>query len=316
MENIHTIYVKELSNISEIFREDSKLPVWLKQVVLAIKKIFCVVTIKENGVCVLPYREVKHFTKIKLSLLQKVFVRIDLPIVLSKYLDGVQEVKEMLASSKLSFIKGEKIANYLLLEVLEYIAKMIGGEVQKQEITILVEKKTIEIEKVILELATKVKRIQIVTPNLNQFDRLENELETKFGIACTINNNKRKSLAKSKIIINLNASESYINQFNLNPYAIIIDMKQKIKIYTKTFCGIHIYDYQMKVDTINLEENVFEVKKQYEAKLVGNSYETIRKHIEKENARIINLIGQKGIICREEYRRISQKTLDKSLELS
>ena len=38
--------------------------------------------------------------------------------------------------------------------------------------------------------------------------------------------------------------------------------------------------------------------------------------IEKENARIINLIGQKGIICREEYRRISQKTLDKSLELS
>ena len=61
MENIHTIYVKELSNISEIFREDSKLPVWLKQVILAIKKIFCVVTIKENGVCVLPYREVKHF---------------------------------------------------------------------------------------------------------------------------------------------------------------------------------------------------------------------------------------------------------------
>ena len=96
MENIHTIYVKELSNISEIFREDSKLPVWLKQVILAIKKIFCVVTIKENGVCVLPYREVKRFAKIKLGLLQKVFVRIDLPIVLSKYLDSVQEVKEIL----------------------------------------------------------------------------------------------------------------------------------------------------------------------------------------------------------------------------
>lgn len=326
MEEIHIIYVKELTDICEIFREDSKLPMWLKQVILLLKKMFCVLTIKENGVCVLPYREVKHFFKIKLWFLKRVFARIGLPMLLSQYLSSITEVNEFFASCKLVLITGEGIANYLLPEVLQYIAKMLGEEIQKQEVTVLVEKKTIEIEKMILELATKVKRIQIVTPNLSQFNRLENELETKFGIACTISNNKRKSLAKSKIIININASETYVNQFNLNPYAIVIDMNQKIKIYTKTFCGIHIYDYQMKVDNVNLAENLFETKKQYEAKLLGNSYEIIRNQVEKENVRITNLVGQKGLICREEFKRvlqseqksptISQKTLDKSLELS
>lgn len=304
VEEIHIIYVKELTDICEIFREDSKLPMWLKQVILLLKKIFCVLTIKENGVCVLPYREVKHFFKIKLWLLKRVFARIDLPMVLSQYLSSIEEVNEIFASSKLVLITGKGIANYLLPEVLQYIAKMLGEEIQKQEVTVLVEKKTIEIEKMILELATKVKRIQIVTPNLSQFNRLENELETKFGIACTISNNKRKSLAKSKIIININASETYVNQFNLNPHAIVIDMNQKIKIYTKTFCGIHIYDYQMKSDMINIEKSMFDVKKEYEARINGNSYKTIRNFIEKENVRVINLIGKNGVICREEYKRI------------
>lgn len=307
MEKIHTIYVKELTDIQEVFKENSKLPMWLKKCILLIKKIFCVVTIKENGVCVLPYRELTHFLKIKLLLLKKVFTRIDMQVVLSNYLEGIEEVKRMLNSSKISFIEGERIANYFLPEVLEYIAKMTKEEMQKQEITVLVEKKTGDIEKIIVELATKVKRIQIVTPNIAQFERLENELEMKFGIACTINNNKRKSLAKSKIIINFNVPKDEVNQFHINPYAIIIDINQKIKIESKSFCGIHIYDYQMEVDIPNVDANIFEIKKQYEAKFIGNSYETIRNVIREENAKIVNLIGRKGMICKEEYKRISEK---------
>ncbi len=303
VEEIRTIYVKELNNINEVFKENSKLPDFLKKGILFLKKIFCVVTIKENGICVLPYREIKRFSKIKLALLQKVFLRIDLPIVLSNYLEGIEGLKKALISSKLALVEGNGIVNDLLPEVIQYLCKMLQEEPHKQEITILVENQTSHTVKIIMELANKVKRIQIVTPNIGQFTRLENELETNFGMACQITNNKRKSLSKSKIIINLDCQETFLNQFNINPYAIIIDMNRKTRIQSKAFCGIHIYDYQINVDQLEYEP-IFEIKKQYEAKMLGKTYKEIRSAIKNENVRIINLIGKKGIICRDEYKRV------------
>lgn len=304
MNKISTIYLKELSEIDEIFEEDSRLSFFFKKVILFFKKIFCIITINKNGIYILPYNDLNSFLKIKLFFIKKILKTIDAQVVLSKKLDEIQDLKEMINSSNIKLVEGTRLTNYLIPEIIEYICKMMGQEKAKLETSLLIENKNSELEKIIIELAKEVKRIQIVTNKIGQFKKLENDLESEYGLACQITNNKRKSLLKSKIIINFDYSEQLLNQFSINPEAIVIDINKKTKITTKAFSGIHIYDYQINSDNKELPSNIFEIKKLYEAKLKDKSYMQIRKMVKEENIRIINLIGKKGIINRVEYRRI------------
>lgn len=301
MDIISTIYLKELTNIDEIFKENSRLPNFIKKWILSYKKIFGVVTIKENGMCILPYQNMDSFFKIKLFIITKILEKLDTFVVLSKKLQSFSELKESIIESKIKVLDGKKLSNYLIPEIIEYICKMSKKEVNMQEITLLVENLTIDLYKLILELANCVKRIQIVSDKMKQFTKLENELETKFGIACQISNNKRKSLLKSKIIINLDYFEEQFNQFAINPKAIVIDINKETKIHSKAFSGIHIQNYQINYDNEEFDDKVFENKLVYESKILNKSYEQIRKNIQNENVRVTNLLGINGVIHESEY---------------
>lgn len=316
MRQINTIYLKEFNNVDEVFRKGTKLASFAKKAILLFKKIFCVVTIKEDGVCILPYQNLESFFKIKMFFLKKILLKLNLPIVLSDYLDNKKEFEKEMLDSSFKIIEGRRLSNYLIPEIVGYICKMTKEEKKRQEISLLVQEQTADIAKMITQLAGEVRRIQIVTMKIGQFKRLENELEDKFGVSCQITNNRRKSLLKSKIIINFDYSTELLNQFTINPNAIVIDINQKTQIDTKAFCGIHVYDYQLNYDNVEIKDKSFETKKIYEAKLIGKNYEQIRKSIKEENARIVNLIGKKGIIHNEEYVRLAKnscKILDKSI---
>lgn len=304
MEKIRTIYVKELNDMDEIFKENSKLPIFLKRSILFLKKIFCIITINKENVCILPYKKLDNF---KLLLIKKILVKLRARIVLSNYLETLPKLKQMLKDSKLEQIDGRSLSNYLILEMIEYICKMMQEEIQRQEITLLVQTLTQAKKQVIVDLAKKVKRIQIVTDKIGQFKKLENELEESLGLACQITNNKRKSLLKSKIIINFDYLEEKLNQFTINPNAIVIDINMQTQIYSKVFCGIHVYDYQINTDNLEMINNTFEMKKVYGAKIIEKKYRQIREILKEDNIRVINLIGKKGIICREEYTRLLRK---------
>ncbi|MBO5479021.1 MAG: hypothetical protein J6A04_04910 [Clostridia bacterium] len=307
MNEIRTIYFKELSNIDEIFEEKNKLPIFLKKMMLFFKKIFCIVTVDGRGFYILPYKNLTSFLNIKLFFIKKILIKLDSQVVLSKKLDSVQKLKDMCKNSNIKLVKGVKLANYLMPEMIQYICKMTGKEKEKQEITLLMENRNYEFEKMIIELASQVRRIQIVTNKIGQFKKLENDLENEYGLLCQITNNKRKSLLKSKIIINFDSSQELLNQFAINPNAIVIDINEKTQIIAKAFCGIHIYDYQMNSDNKELPTSIFDIKKIYEARMLDKNYAQIRKIVKEENLRIINLIGKKGIIDRREYTSISKK---------
>ena len=72
MNEINIIYLKELGNLDEVFEKDSKLPIVLKRLILLLKKIFCIVTINEEKVYILPYKELEKFSKFKLYLIKKI----------------------------------------------------------------------------------------------------------------------------------------------------------------------------------------------------------------------------------------------------
>lgn len=269
--------------------------------------IFCIVTVYENGVCVLPYQDLEHFCKIKLFFLKRILAKINLPIVLSNYLETVEACKKVIWKLNLNLLEGGSLSNYLIPEMIDYICKMTKEEKQKQEITLLIQNQTTELTKLVVDLAKQIKRIQIVTTKMGQFKKLENKLENDFGIYCQITNNKRKSLSKSKIIINFDYTEEQLNEFTINPNAIIFDINMKTSIYKKSFSGIHVQDYEIKQELNQTVNKVFQAKKVYEGRTRGKTYEQIRKLIEEENVRIVNLIGKKGVIHTEEYIRTSKK---------
>jgi hypothetical protein len=201
-------------------------------------------------------------------------------------------------------IDGRKLANYIVIEVIEYICKITNEDLQKQDITLLIQNETADVKKMIIDIAKNVKRIQIVSPKINQFNNLENELEDKYGVACLITNNKRKSLLRSRIIVNIDYSEDMINQFVINKNAIIMDINNNLNIYAKSFSGIHIYNYNIRS---NIANNSFDVKKIIQARLEGKTYEQIRDFLHNNEVRIINLVGKNGIINTNEFKNLVKK---------
>lgn len=306
MNEISIIYLKELGNLDEVFEKDSKLPIILKKLILLLKKIFCIVTINEQKVYVLPYKELERYGKFKLYLIKKILQKLNGKVVLSDYLNQSKSLKKMLQNTNISVIEGMLLSTYLLPEIIEYICNKMNVEVQKQEITILTQNKSKGFSELAIELAKDVKRIHIVTNRVTQFANIERDLEGFLGVGCQITNNKRKSLLKSKIIINLDYLEDELNEFAINPNAIIIDVIQKVNINTKSFCGIHIYDYEIGTDS-KFEHEEFQKKKVLEAKIFGKNYSGVREVIKEENIKIKKLIGKNGEINVLEYENIAKK---------
>ena len=76
----------------------------------------------------------------------------------------------------------------------------------------------------IVLIARKVKRLTIVSNNINKFRYLEEKLYNEYGIAIELSNNRRKSLLNSNIIINVDFEEEMVNKYNINSKAIIINL--------------------------------------------------------------------------------------------
>lgn len=118
MDIISTIYLKELSNINEIFKQNCRLPSFFKKLIVFLKKFFCIVTINKDGICVLPYNNLNSFLKIKLFLIKKILIKLDAQIVLSKKLDNIQELKNMVKNLNIKIIEGIQLSNYLMPEII------------------------------------------------------------------------------------------------------------------------------------------------------------------------------------------------------
>ena len=169
MNEISIIYLKELGNLDEVFEKNSKLPIILKKFIIFLKKIFCIVTVNEEKVHILPYKELERFSKVKLYLIKKILQKLNGKLVLSEYLNQSKALKEMLQKANIPVIEGMLLSTYLLPEIIEYICNKMNIEEEKQEITILTKNRSKGFSNLAIELAKDVKRIHIVTNRVMQF---------------------------------------------------------------------------------------------------------------------------------------------------
>lgn len=190
-------------------------------------------------------------------------------VVLSKEIQKEQIYINYLNTYGIEISDGKWLFEVLLLDVIEYIIEK--RRLEKVNISMLINELTdIELEN-IEKLARKYKSINIVTNHVEKFKRLEKKLEESEGIILTITNNKKKSLKKSQIIINVDFPKELINKFVINENAVIVNIRGKIKINNKRFNGLNINNYEIDFRNDKKENkalnNKYYLKDLYESEL-------------------------------------------------
>lgn len=215
-------------------------------------------------------------------------------IVLSKEICKEQKYINYLNTYGLEIQDGKWLFEILLPEITEYIVNK--KKIEKTNISILINDLTdLEFENIKI-LARKYKSINIVTNHIEKFKKLEKQLQENEGIIITITNNKKKSLMKSQIILNIDFPKELINKYNIQDEVIIVNVKPNVKINRKRFNGLTINDYEIdfRDDKKNNKalNDKFYLKDLYEAGL----YKKQRISEIKEKIRVDKVIIKKLIL--------------------
>lgn len=177
------------------------------------------------------------------------------------------------------------------------------------EATILVNDFTDINREIIIDIAKSIKRLNIVTNHIEKCKKIQEYLYNEFGIMLTVTNNKRRSLSKSKIIVNIDFVEENINKYKIYDNAIIININDKINIRSKRFNGININYYKIKIpEKYKIEE--FQDEIIYESLIVTKKYQYIKEKAKKDKIKIDKFMGNNGYIREKE---ICIKSIDKTI---
>ena len=200
-----------------------------------IEKIFNFIKVQENTI-ILPINEETSQKQIeKISRKTQKIVGIlsnSKKIVLSKNMKKEEKFINYLNTYGIEISDGRWLFEVLLTDIINFIVEK--QKMKKINLSILINDLTdIEFENIKL-LAQKYTNINIVTNHIEKFKKLEKQLQEE-GIIITITNNKKKSLMKSQIIINVDFPKELINKYRINENATIVNVKRPIKIVQKRF---------------------------------------------------------------------------------
>lgn len=192
-------------------------------------------------------------------------------IVISKNLQEETSYINYLNSYGLDISDGRWLYEILATDIIKYIIEKKKIKKEETTISILINDLTeMELENIKI-LAENYKSLNIVTNHIEKFKKLEDKFMEN-GIMITISNNKKKSLMKSKIILNVDFPNELINKYMIKEDAVIINVLGKVKINRKRFNGLIINNYEIDFrDDIKSEENLlgneFYLRDVYEARL-------------------------------------------------
>ena len=212
-------------------------------------------------------------------------------IVISKNLQEEITYINYLNSYGLDISDGRWLYEILATDIIKYIIEKKKIKKEETTISILINDLTeIELENIKI-LAENYKNLNIVTNHIEKFKKLEDKFMEN-GIMITIVNNKKKSLMKSKIILNIDFPNELINKYMIKEDAIIINVPGKVKINRKRFNGLIVNNYEIDFrDDIKSEENLmgyeFYLRDVYESRLYKKqTFSDIRNALKKDGVNI------------------------------
>lgn len=272
--------------------EKNDKPSWLERKInlIKIQENTIIVPINENT----NKKQVEKIAKKTNKIISK--MTSSKKIVLSKKIQQEEQYVNYLNSYGLEISDGRWLFEILLINIVEYLIQK--RKIEKVSISILINDLTeIEFENIKL-LANKYKTINIVTNHIEKFKKLEEQLREE-GIIITITNNKKKSLMKSNIIVNVDFSKELLNKYKVNENANIINLKGKVKINQKSFNGLNINNYEIDFrddkKSIQAYSNKYYLKDLYESELYKKQgLDSINSKIKADKVIVKNLILNHG----------------------
>ena len=268
-------------------------------------KIFQNVKLKENKIIVSGVSENLNEKKsIKLAkktdkILKKTKSN---KIVLSKIIQENEVYKNMLYTYGYNILDGKWLFEGLSNFVIDYIVKKKELKKEECQVSVMVNDLTDYTLQNIKTLATDFKTLNIVTNHIEKFKRVEQSILEESGLVITITNNKKKSLLKSKLILNIDFPNELINKYNINDEAIIINICGDIKINKKRFNGLIINDYEVTVSDEAIESSVryslskYYIKQIYEANFYKNiPFLDFIKKVKNDKCKIVRLYSINGV---------------------
>lgn len=217
-------------------------------------------------------------------------------IVLSKKMKKEEKYINYLNEYGIEIADGRWLFEILLTDIVNYIVEK--QKIERVNISVLINDLTDKEFENIKLLAQKYMTINIVTNHIEKFRKLEQQLQEK-GIIATITNNKKKSLMKSQIIINIDFPKELINKYRINESATIVNVKRPIKITQKRFNGVTVNDYEIEYRNDICNEKFFvdkyNLKDLYEAEIYKrDSFTNLRKKIKNDKVLINKLYLNNG----------------------
>lgn len=257
-----------------------------------------------NDRIILPIEEEETIDEKKIKILTKKIIRIldktnCRTIILSKYLKKNKEFLENLKNKDLNIIDGKWLFLFLSEKVLDYVARKKDLKKEETNVSILVNNNFNDyVLENIKEIIKQYKTVNIVTKQIDKFKKIEKQIMQEEGINILITNNKKKSLVRSNIILNVDFDTDLINKYNIPEEGIIINLQENVKITRKRFNGISINDYEIKYqnyDEYDYEkEKYYDRKDMYEAMIYKKQpYECIKRKIDRDKVEIVKLIGNR-----------------------
>ena len=218
-----------------IFLEQSKKMRILKKVTLKNNKIFINQNLKKASL----KSKIKIVKKIK-NILESQKVR---QLCIEKELKNDIQFMNLLHSNNINLCTPKWIFKQKTDEIISQILK--DKKREETEIFICVNEVDSQIEKYIYKFAKEFKTINIVTNHIGKFKKIEEKLYEEDGILINLTNNRRKSLFKAKLILNIDFPKELINEFAIYDNSTIINWEDNLKIRKKRFSGIIIEEINL-----------------------------------------------------------------------
>lgn len=220
--------------------------------------------------------------------------------ILSDELYDIESLKNSLYAKNINILDGRFLFKCLTEKIVDYICEQSRTNTENFEISILTNDVNDFNKKIILELAEKVKTLNIITNHINEFKNIEDYLYNEKGIIIKISNNYKTALRNTNIIINMDFPEEVINKYSVPNKCIIINIRGGVKIKSKKFNGINVNDYHIIIPE-RYKIKGFNDKFIYEGNLLNKGYNEVRKQIITDKIEVQNLVGEKGVIENNEY---------------
>lgn len=262
----------------------------------AINKIFKTIE-QQSNTLLLP--QIKNSKKLAQKTIKMLNKTISKKVVLSKQLQENKQYVEELKIAGIEISDGRWLFEMLIPESLEYILKKQELKPEETIIHISVNDVQENIIQIIKELSANYKSIYIITKQIEKLKKIEEQIFEETGNMIMVMNNKKKSLSKAEIIVNIDFLIEQINQYAIAENAIILDVTGNTQILRKRFEGTVLKNYEITIKNINEYQKEYEyynLKDIYESEFYKKqSYKYVKEKIKKDQVKIHQLQGMKQI---------------------